>query len=330
MVESKGIMGMLRKEDDKKPNEFPPPPEPEFFDEPKGARKAVGVVFDLLGKNWVRVVLAVIAALTVSVVFLFWPAKQKPEVSHDSAEGSRIPITAQGMQAAIDSSVKSRPINVRSNERKRGTNETRKYDSEIAVFVEKPESPRKESPGEKRSDGKLKLGISAGTKIPAVLSDRVFSFNVAAPVTAVVAKEFLVDDETTVPKSSRFLGEVNVLKSVNRINIRFDLLIFPDGREFRVRAIALSEDGSSGIKGKVDKHTDTKVLKAIGETLLAGASMFVGARSHDPYSLEDQIRSSFAENMTSQAAQDLRSVKVDKSITVESGKNILVMLLEAI
>jgi type IV secretory pathway VirB10-like protein len=120
------------------------------------------------------------------------------------------------------------------------------------------------------------------------------------------------------------------VKSLDRINVRFDLLVLPDGREKRIQAIALSEDGAAGIKGKVDKHTDKKVLKAIGESVLSVGTLFLGGRSEDPFSLEDQLRLNVAQNLSDEARRDLREVKVEKSVTVEAYQPIYVLLLEAV
>lgn len=220
----------------------------------------------------------------------------------------------------IDSRRTSRETSVRK----------RNYATDIAVYVFKRDKEQRTPSLRTEWSGKEKpLGLPPGTKIPALLSNRVFSFNVASPVLAIVPKDVSWMDEVVIPKDSRFLGEASVLKSLDRINVGFDLLIFPDGRQIRVRAMALSEDGSAGIKGKVAKHRDVKVLKAIGETLLGGASLFVGGARRDPYSLEDQMRLNLAQNLTNQAAQDLRSVRVDSSITVEVYTPIQVILLEA-
>ena len=80
----------------------------------------------------------------------------------------------------------------------------------------------------------------------------------------------------------------------------------------------------------MEKHRDVKALKAIGETLLGGASLFVGSGRRDPYNLEDQLRVNLAQNLTNQASQDLRSVKTEQSITVEAYTPIQVIILEAI
>jgi len=321
---------MFKKKIEKKTSELPAPPEPEFYDEPKGREKAVGFVQDSLEKWWVRLVLAFFAVLILSVIVFHGPSKKKTTAYPSVGTEQRIVVTTQSMERAIDSSLKGKKVTMRQNVDQRTIAKKRKYDTNIAVFVTKPESVKESAFSRNQNKEKIKLGLSSGTKIHALLTDRIFSFNVAAPVTAVLPKDFILKDKIVIPKDSMFLGEVNVLKSIDRINVRFDLLILPDGRELRIQAIALSEDGSSGIKGKVDKHTDTKVLKTIGETLLAGASLFVGGRNQDPYSLEDQMRVNLSENLANQASQDLRSVKVDKSITVESGIRIWVMLLETI
>lgn len=218
----------------------------------------------------------------------------------------------------------------RRGEAQRGKPEKRNYATEIAVFLFK-EKEQKESPRVLGGRVSGKLGLPSGTKIPAYTSGTIFSFNVAAPVTAIVSKEIEKDGVVVIPKDSKFLGEVAILKSLSRVNVHFDLLIFPDGREVKVRAIALSEDGSSGIKGRVNKHRDLRVLKALGETVLAGASVFGrGGISRDPYSLEDRFRENAFENLTGMAREDLRSVRTDVSITVESFTPIQVILLEAV
>jgi len=212
----------------------------------------------------------------------------------------------------------------------RPVKKARNYSSNIEVFLYEADKKRQES--ELQSSGKvsLKLNIASGTKIPAVIKDTIFSFNVAAPVTAVVTDDFKLDEQIVIPKDSKFLGEAGVLKSLNRINVHFELLIAPDGTERRVRALALSEDGSAGIKGRVNKNTDLRVLKAIGETALAGVSLFAGGVNRDPYSLEDNLRMNLAQNMTGQARQDLRNVKVETSVTVDGFTPIQVILLDGI
>ncbi len=305
-------------------------PEPEFFDELTEPQNAWFSVLDFLGKGWVRWTAVLVLPVALAAV-VFRPRPRQARVRPDvRREEKREVITRAMIDRAIELSAKEKREAV-PTPRQRVGGEKRKFDAGMAVYlpekqIDLPSSARSLRPD--RED--LKLGLPSGTKVPALLSSRVFSFNVAAPVLALVAKDFAWQGRTVIPKDSRFFGEAGVLKSIDRINVTFDLLIFPDGREIRVRAMALSEDGSSGVKGKIEKHGDVKVLKAIGETLLAGSSLFVGGGRRNPYSLEDQLRMNLAQNLTDQAGQDLRSIRVDKSVTVEAYTPIQVILLEPV
>ncbi len=226
--------------------------------------------------------------------------------------------------------VKRSQIQERSYNGGKPPQKERNYATDIAVFLYHDEQKEKKRVSLKEGKESKKIGLPAGTKIPAMVKDSIFSFNVGAPVTAVVTNDFLKDSSVLIPKESKFLGEAGVLRSLNRINVHFELLIFPDGTEHRVRALALSEDGSAGVKGRVSKHTDMKVLKAIGETTLAGVSLFAGGIQNSPYSLQDNLRMNLAQNLTSEARGNLRDVKVDTSITVEGFTPIQVILLDGI
>ena len=206
----------------------------------------------------------------------------------------------------------------------------RNYATDIAAFIYQEKEKRNVERSTFKQESK-KLGLPAGTKIPVLTTGTIFSFNVAAPVTVTVTEDIKKGGDLLIPKDSQFLGEAGILKSLNRINCNFHLLIFPNGRQMRVRAMALSEDGSAGIKGRVNKHRDTQLLKALGETVLGGAALFGrGTVSNDPYSLQDRLRENAFENLTGMARQDIRNVKTDVSITVDSFTPVQVILLEAV
>jgi type IV secretory pathway VirB10-like protein len=314
----------------KKKNTPPAPPEPAFLDEPEGFEKMRFQAKDLLGAPWVKWGGAILLAIVVALILMPHSSKRKVTKGSVTPEEKRLTMTAISMGQAIETA--SKPVRVQEPERplKIQTRSKRKLDSKIAVFVRAPlEDPQNSS--RKDPVERLKLNIPSGTKIPAFLEDRVFSFNVEAPVLAVLAKDFSVEDKVVIPKGSKFVGEANVLKSLDRINVRFHLLVMPDGRELRVNAMALSEDGAAGIKGKTQKYTDMKVLKAIGESVLSVGALFLGrGSSTDAFNLEDQLRLNVAQNLSDDAQRSLQRVKIDKSVTVEGGKPVFVFLLEAI
>ena len=314
----------------KKKNTPPLPPEPAFLDSPEGFEKMRFRAKDLLGIPWVKWGGAVLLIIFVALILMPHSSKRKATKGSVNTEEKRLTMTAMSMGQAIETA--SKPARIEATERplKIQTRTKRKLDSKIAVFLRESQADPKAAAQSPRTE-KLKLKIPSGTKIPAFLEDRVFSFNVEAPVLAVLAKDFRVREKVVIPQGSKFVGEANVLKSLDRINVRFHLLVMPDGRELRVNAMALSEDGAAGLKGKTEKHTDMKVLKAIGESVLSVGSLFLGrGSSTDAFNLEDQLRLNVAQNLSEDAQRSLQGVKIEKSVTVEGGKPVFVFLLEAI
>ena len=313
----------------KKKNVPTAPPEPGFLDLPEGFEKIRFRIKDFLEIRWVKWGAALLVLVLVSLLLSHKNPRQKVR-RLEAPEENRVAMTAASMERAIDASSRSkqtvaqsvRPLKVLPRSK-------RKLDSVMGVFLFKKE-PERELQARTEKPEKLKLGLSSGTKIPALLGERVFSFNVDAPVVAVISKDFMAGDKAVIPKGSKFLGDASVLKSLDRINVKFHLLVLPDGREIRVNALALSEDGAAGIKGKVEKQTDMKMVKAIGESVLSMGALFLGGRSQDPFSMQDQLELNVAQSLSDEARKSLRSVNVEKSVTAEASKPIFVFLLEAV
>ena len=87
------------------------------------------------------------------------------------------------------------------------------------------------------------LGVPTGVKIKAHLANAIFSFNVSSPVIAVVDEDYGKDDVTLIPKGTQFIGDAGIVKSRDRVNVKFSTMVLPDGREMPVKAMALSLDG---------------------------------------------------------------------------------------
>jgi type IV secretory pathway VirB10-like protein len=304
------------------------PPEPTFYDEPE---KMINLkpLNHWFKKHWLLSV--VISGFLIILILPFLSSKSGSKIQRTvKPEEKRETVSRESMEQAIEQASTNKKTLVKSVQRTQDPRSKRNYATDIEVFVYKDEKQSLESARSRNFIKTEPLGIPSGTRIPALLSNRIFSFNVAAPVVALIDRDFKWKDNVVIPKGSKFLGEASIVKSIDRINVSFDILIFPDGKELKVRAMALSADGSGGIKGKVQKHRDIKALKAVGEALLGGVSLFAGGVRRDPFSMEDQLRLNLTQNLTSQAAQDLRSVRVDQSITAEAYTPIDVMILEKV
>ena len=312
----------------KKKNNPPVPPEPGFSAPLKGLEKRWFKIRNFSENGWVILGVALVILLIAGFFLGHKNPKQKVK-SLEAPEETRVAMTTTFMERAIGASSRSKKTVESIKPLKVLPGTKRKLDSAMGVFLFKKE-PERESQARTERTEKVKLGLASGTKIPALLGERVFSFNVNAPVVAVISKDFTSGDKVVIPKGSKFLGEANVLKSLDRINVRFQLLVLPDGREIRVNALALSEDGAAGIKGKVEKHTDMKMAKALGESVLSMGALFLGGRSQDPFSMQNQMELNLAQNLSDEARRNLRSVNVEKSVTVEALKPVFVFLLEAV
>jgi|GEM_PF-878648 len=320
-------------------------PEPEFNDSVKTAKGKIKKLKELAEEKklaemapWLRwlcknrnlllVVAVVFAGLIGFIFFSRGPENKNVPVMEGGTERRNV-VTPESVDQQIDAAGKIGAKSVVVKNKESVPSKKRNYASGIAVYIYKEEKDRPSPETRDLHSKAAALGLPSGTKIPALLSNRIFSFNVEAPVLATLSKDFLWQDRTLIPKGSRFLGKAATLKSLDRINVHFDLLIFPDGREMRIRALALSEDGSAGVKGKVEKHRDVKTLKALAESVIGMGSLFFG-RTSDPYSLESQLRYNVASNFTNQAEQELRNVPTDVSIIVEAYTPVQIILLEAI
>ncbi len=309
--------------------EPPKPPEQGFSEKPKGWEKDWFGLRELGENRLVRLGAALLIVACAGFYVMSHKTPKTKVLSVPAAEQNRVAMTAASMERAIDASFKSKKQDVSVKPLKILSRTKRKLDSAMGVFLFKKEPERVIQTGIERPE-KFKLGLASGTKIPALLGERVFSFNVDAPVVALVSRDFMTGEKTVIPKGSKVLGEANVLKSLDRINVRFQLLVLPDGREIRVNALALSEDGAAGIKGKVEKHTDMKMAKALGESVLSMGALFLGGRSQDPFNMQNQLELNLAQNLSDEARRNLRSVNVEKSVTAEASKPIFVFLLEAV
>ena len=77
-----------------------------------------------------------------------------------------------------------------------------------------------------------------------MLEGAIFSYNLLTPVSAVADENIRYQDEIVFPKGTKFIGVVQVVHSLDRVNIDFHTCVFPDGEQ---KIFDLSgEENSSG------------------------------------------------------------------------------------
>jgi len=95
--------------------------------------------------------------------------------------------------------------------------------------------------------------IPVGSVIRAELQNTIQSANTGSPVIAVTLQETQSQDGITIPKGTKILGSGNFDDQNRRIQIQFQTLIYEDGTQHPIQAMAVMPDGSAGLDG--DYHS---------------------------------------------------------------------------
>ena len=112
--------------------------------------------------------------------------------------------------------------------------------------------------------------IPTGFVFEAVLDTAIFSINLVTPVIAVLDEDIKYLSQVIFPRGARLIGDVSVVHSLDRVQIKFHTCVFPRGYEIPVKFMALSLDGSAGIKGKVETHKDELAARVAMKSIVSG------------------------------------------------------------
>lgn len=103
----------------------------------------------------------------------------------------------------------------------------------------------------------IKRGSSAGDVLPigsqihAQIVGRVESADSNSPVTAIVLSDALSPVQALViPKGTKAIGSGQLDTQRERLQVRFHTLVFPEGEQYAISALAVMPDGSSGLEGR--------------------------------------------------------------------------------
>ncbi|MDR2192563.1 MAG: TrbI/VirB10 family protein [Endomicrobium sp.] len=118
--------------------------------------------------------------------------------------------------------------------------------------------------------------LHTGFSFEAVLKTAIFSFNTITPVIAETEYDVLFNGKIMIPRGTKLIGACSIEKSVDRVNISFNTMVFPNGQEIPMSAIALHVDGSGGIPGKVTKQKAKIPTQILLSAAATGSSLAVG------------------------------------------------------
>lgn len=166
--------------------------------------------------------------------------------------------------------------------------------------------------------------LPTGFSFPAMLPDAIYSYNTLAPVTALIEDDIKFRGKVVLPRGTRLVGTASTLHTLDRVNLTWALAVFPEGCEFNISAIALSaDDGSAGIKGKLEKHEDSIAAHVAMKSVLSAASAAAAIASP----IEGAVASGVSNEAGQNIDESLAKVKSLDSIFIHERTAIRVLIL---
>ncbi len=177
--------------------------------------------------------------------------------------------------------------------------------------------------------------IQAGTVIPATLCTGINS-NVDGVVTAIFqydTYDSMTGNSVLIPAGTKILGmyDGKAASESGRIKIEFTQLIFPNGTSYPISPdtfLAMDGAGYSGIKGKVDHHTDCSISAgAIGAGIAALGSIAAGNvnNSSNTYSAGQlAMQGAMANIINATSSIFQKSANVKDTVSVKPGHSFMI------
>ncbi|MFH2201786.1 MAG: TrbI/VirB10 family protein [Elusimicrobiota bacterium] len=174
----------------------------------------------------------------------------------------------------------------------------------------------------KKAETNSRYFLPTGFTFPARLETAIYSYNTETPAVAVVERDIVYLRKVVIPAKTKVIGSVAVVKSHDRVLIRFHTMVFPEGDEINLTAMALALDGSAGIAGRVEKHKDSAVANTVLRSIVAGTQVALDASMVNP------IAAQAAQGVSQEALQSLELARqqVSTSISVDAETGVRVYI----
>lgn len=206
------------------------------------------------------------------------------------------------------------PLRARAQDRTAAPLNPLLYDSALA----KDRLPEKFQGVSKKTPVTARYFLPTGFSFPARLENAIYSYNVETPAIAVIERPIEYLKRIVIPAGTKVIGTVAVQQSHDRVLISFHTLVFPEGDEVRLIGMALSLDGSAGIKGKVETHKDSAVANTVLRSFIAGTQQAMLLAPVNPIAAQAAVGVSgeATRELDTQRQQVTTSVSVDAETPV--------------
>lgn len=173
-----------------------------------------------------------------------------------------------------------------------------------------------------KTPSKLRYFMPTGFSFPARLENAIYSYNAETPAIGIVERGIKYLDRVVIPAETRIIGAVSVQKSHDRVLVNWHTMVFPEGDEIKFSGIALSVDGSAGLKGKVETHKDSAVANTVLRSVVSGTQAALDITGISP------IASQATQGVSQEALKelDLEKQQVTTSISIDSDVGLRVFI----
>ena len=138
------------------------------------------------------------------------------------------------------------------------------------------------------------------------------------------------------PFGTRIYGTATAGRQRDRVVVKFDNIVFQDGKTIKINAIGLSQDGSGGLTGTVIDDGTKKTILAMAMNLLSGAALGFQQTSTNALTGIDQVESNsrnallngVANTFQKQAQQTQNDIENSKGYAIILAGNQLVVYFE--
>lgn len=184
-------------------------------------------------------------------------------------------------------------------------------------------------------EGNMGDKLPLGSTIVATLLNKLVSSDHSAPVIGEISNDVLWKNSVVIPQGTRAMGQASFDDSSKRLQIRFQTLVFPEGDQHPISALALLPDGSSGLSGNYHSGTFEKQTGQFISSFVGGLAEGLKKKepsgkiglTYEPGSLSNGILNGLSHSAYDQAHNYAEGMKnVHPYLEVEGGSPFLLYL----
>jgi hypothetical protein len=163
-----------------------------------------------------------------------------------------------------------------------------------------------------------------GTLIEARLITGARSVNTASPVMALIPQEITTDAGASIPAGTKAIGTASFDEGARRLQLKFSTLVYDDGSQHGIQAIAMMGDGLAGIPGDYNSGQSNRQIGSFIGNFVGGLADGLKERTSggafngtlEPGSIKNGILNGVALSAQDQAkfySEDLTSTRPSMS-----------------